>query len=122
MNQQFDAVQKLGKGSFDATLEAFGVASTGTQAIVVETADYAKKSLEHGAATYEKLVGVKSLHKAIEIQTEYIQSAYKDFVAQATKTRKLYTKLAQDSLAPFGALRSAAEAAIVPTKAAARAK
>jgi hypothetical protein len=103
-------------------VKALDVASTGTQAIVVETADYAKKSLEQGAATYEKLVGVKSLHKAIEIQTEYVQSAYKDLVAQATKTRELYTKLAQDSLAPFGGLRSAAEAAIVPTKAAARAK
>jgi hypothetical protein len=122
MNQPFDAVQKLGKDSFDATVKAFGVASTGTQAIVVETADYAKKSLEQGTATFGKLVGVKSLDKAIEIQAEYVQSAYKDFVAQTTKTRELYTKLAQDSFAPFGALRSVAEAAIVPAKAATRTK
>jgi hypothetical protein len=122
MNQPFDAVQKLGKDSFDATVKAFGVASTGTQAIVVETTDYAKKSLEQGTATFGKLVGVKSLDKAIEIQAEYVQSAYKDFVAQTTKTRELYTKLAQDSFAPFSALRSVAEAAIVPAKAATRTK
>ena len=122
MTQQFDTVQKFGKESFDATVKAFGVASTGTQAIVVETADYAKKSFEQGAATFEKLVGVKSLDKAIEIQTAYVQDAYKDFVAQAAKTRELYTKLAQDSFAPLSALRSTAEAALTPAKAAPRAK
>jgi len=105
MTQQFDTVQKFGKESFDATVKAVGVASTGTQAILVETTDYAKKSVEQGAATFEKLVGVKSLDKAIKIQSEYVQDAYKDFVAQATKTQALYTKLAQDSFAPFGALR-----------------
>ena len=40
---------------------------------------------------FEKLVGVRSLEKAIEIQTEYVQSTHKGFVAQATKTRELYT-------------------------------
>ena len=104
MTQQFDTVQKFGKESFDAT------------------ANYAKKSFEQGAATFEKLVGVKSLDKAIEIQSAYVQDAYKDFVAQATKSRELYTKLAQDTFAPFGALRSTAESALTPAKATPRAK
>jgi hypothetical protein len=122
MNQQIETVQKLGKDSFDATVKAFGVASTGTQAIIVDTADYAKKTFEQGTATFEKLVGAKSLDKAIEIQTAYVQDAYKDLVAQTAKTRELYTKLAQDTLAPFGALRPTMEAAITPAKAAPRAK
>jgi hypothetical protein len=122
MNQQFETIQKLGKDSFDATAKAFGVASTGTQAIVVETADYAKKSFEQGTATFEKLVGAKSLDKAIEIQTAHVQDAYKDLIAQATKTRELYTKLAKDTFAPLSALRSTAEAAITPAKATPRAK
>ena len=42
MTQQFETVQKFGKDSFDATVKALDVASTGTKAIVVETADYAK--------------------------------------------------------------------------------
>ncbi|WP_308494303.1 phasin family protein [Microvirga aerophila] len=122
MTQQFDVAQKLGKGSFDTAVKTLELTSASTKAIVVETADYAKKSLEQSTATFQKLAGVKSLDKAIEIQTDYFKSAYEGFVAHSTKTRELYTKLAQDSLAPFGALRSAAEAAIVPAKAAARAK
>ena len=122
MNQQIDAVQKFGKDSFDATVKAFDVASTGTKAIAVETADYARKSFEQGAATFEKLVGAKSLDKAIEIQSAYAQDAYKDLVAQTAKTRELYTKLAQDTFAPFGALRPTVEAVITPAKSAPRAK
>ncbi|MBQ0821253.1 phasin family protein [Microvirga sp. HBU67558] len=122
MNQPFETVQKLGKDSFGATVKAIEVATTGTQAIAVETADYAKKSFEQTASTFEKLVGVKSLDKVIEIQTEYAKSAYEGFVAQSTRTRELYAKLAQDSLAPFGALYSAAQATFAPAKSTARAK
>ena len=122
MNQQLEAVQKFGKNSFDATVKALDVASSGTKAIAVETATYAKTSLEQSSATFQKLLGVKSLDQAIEIQTDYVKSAYDSFVAQSTKTGELYTKLAQDSLAPFGFLRSAAESAVASTKPAARAK
>jgi hypothetical protein len=122
MNPQFEAVQKFGKDSFEATVKALDVASTGTKAIAVETATYAKTSFEQSAATFQKLLGVRSLDQAIEIQTDYVKSAYEGFVAQSTKTGELYTKLAQDSLAPFGFLRSAAESAVASTKPAARAK
>ena len=73
MTQQFEAVQKFGKDSFDATVKALDVASTGTKAIVVETADYAKKSFDQNAATFEKLAGVKSLDQAIQIQSDYLK-------------------------------------------------
>ena len=119
MNQQFDAFQKLSKDRLAATLKAFHVASTGTKAIVAETIEYTKTSAEQGAATFEKLMGVKSLDKAIEIQTGYVKGAYEGFVAHSTKTRELYTKLAQDSLAPLSTVRSAT---IVPTQSTDRAK
>jgi hypothetical protein len=105
MKQQFEAVQTFGKDSFDATVKALDVASTGTKAIVVETADYVKKSFDQKAATFEKLGGIKSLDQAIQLQSDYLKSAYESFVAHSTKTRELYAKLAQDSFAPFGFLR-----------------
>jgi hypothetical protein len=122
MNQPFETAQKLGKDSFNATVKALEVATTGTQAIAVETADYAKKSFEQTASTFEKLVGVKSLDKVIEIQTDYVKSAYEGFVAQSTKTGELYTKLAQDSFAPFNALRSATQSTFASAKPTSRAK
>jgi hypothetical protein len=122
MMQQFEAVQKFGKDSFEATVKAFDVAPTGTKVIADKTADYAKKPFEQNTATFEKLVGARSLDQAIQIQSDYLKSTYEGFVAHITKSRELYTKLTQDSFAPFGFLRSAAGAAVAPTKPAARTK
>ena len=85
----------------DAALKTFGAVSKGAQAMAVEAADYAKKSFEQGTATLEKLVGAKTLDKAIEIQTEYLKGAYEGFVAQATKMGELYTTLAKEAFKPF---------------------
>jgi len=104
MIQNFETIQKLGKDSADAALKTFGAMSKGTQAITVETADYAKKAFEQGTATVEKLVGAKTLDKAVEIQTAYLRSAYEGFVAQSTKIGELYANLAKEALKPYEGL------------------
>src|SRR5690348_12330158 len=101
---QFDNIEKLGKDNVDAALKSFGVVSKGTQAIAVETADYAKKSFEQGSAVLEKLVGVRTLDKAFEIQTDYLKSAYEGFVAQSAKLGELYASLAKDAFKPYEGL------------------
>src|ERR1700684_3477340 len=85
MLKNFDDMQKYGKDNMDLTMKAWGQVSKGVQAIAAETADYSKKSFEEGSAALEKLLGAKSLDKAMEIQTSYAKTAYEGFVAQATK-------------------------------------
>jgi hypothetical protein len=104
MIQQLDQIQKLGKDNADAALKTFGLVSKGAQAIAIESADFAKKSFEQGTATIEKLVGAKTLDKAIEIQTDYVRSAYEGVVAQATKMGELYANLAKDAFKPYETL------------------
>ena len=65
--------------------------SKSAQAIAAEIADYSKKSFEESTAALEKLFGVKSIEKAIELQTEYAKTAYEGFVAEATKIGEMYT-------------------------------
>lgn len=99
----FEDVQKLSKDNMDLALKSFGAVSKSFQAIAVEVADYSKKSFEEGSATLEKLLGAKSLEKAIEIQTEYAKSAYEGFVAGATRISELYADLAKETYKPFEA-------------------
>ena len=101
---QFDQIQKLGKDNADAALKSFGAVSKGAQAIAVESADFAKKSFEQGTATIEKLVGAKTLDKAIEIHTDFLKTAYEGFVAQSTKFGELYASLAKDAFKPYEGL------------------
>ncbi len=101
MVKNFEDFQKLGKDNADATLKSFGAASKGAQAIALELADYSKKTFEDGAQMFEKLVGVKTLDKAIELQQDYLKGAYEGFVTQATKIGELYADLAKEAYKPF---------------------
>jgi hypothetical protein len=101
MIQQFDQYQKLGQDNVDVALKAFGAVSKSAQAIAVESADYAKKSFEQGTATLEKLVGARTLDKAIEIQADYLKTAYEGFVAQSTKLGELYSTFAKEAFRPY---------------------
>jgi hypothetical protein len=104
MNIPFDNFQKLGKDQVEATLKTFGSVSKGAQNIAVELADYSKKSFEEGTATIEKLVGAKTLDKAVEIQADYLKNAYEGFIAQSTKLSELYADLAKEMLKPYEGL------------------
>ncbi|MFT0861042.1 phasin family protein [Ancylobacter sp. G4_0304] len=101
MVQNIDELQKLGKDNLENAMKGFGVVSKGVQAIAVEVADYSKKSFEDGTAAAEKLLGAKTLDKAVEIQTDYFKGAYEGFVAQATKLGELYADLAKEVYKPY---------------------
>jgi phasin family protein len=94
-------MQKFGKDNMDVAMSSFGALSKSAQAIAVEVADYSKKSIEGSAAAWEKLVGAKSLEKAMEVQSDYLKSSYQDFVAEATKLGELYVALAKEAYKPF---------------------
>ena len=101
MLKNFEDIQKLGKENVDVCMKQFGSVSKGWQAIATEFADYSKKSFEDGSAALEKLFGAKSLETAVEVQSNYVKTAYEGFVAEATKLGELYTDLAKETCKPF---------------------
>jgi len=101
MVRNIDEMQNWGKDNMDATLRSFGAFSKSLQAITVEIADFSKKVFEQSTAATEKLMGAKSLEKAIEVQTDYAKSSYETFVAEATKLGELYADLAKEAYKPF---------------------
>jgi hypothetical protein len=103
MMKNMEDVQKMSKENMDATMKSFGALSKATQAIAAELADYSKKSFEDSSKVMEKLIGAKSIDKAMEIQTDYAKTAYEGFVAQATKIGELYAELAKETYKPFEA-------------------
>src|ERR687887_766725 len=101
MLTNFDEVQKIGKDNVEATLRSFGAASKGFQALAAEVTNYSKKSFEDGTAAVERLMGAKTLEKAIEVQSDYVKTAYEGFVAQATKLGELYADIAKETYKPL---------------------
>ncbi len=73
----------------------------GVQAIATAYGDYAKKSFEDARSFVEKLSGVRSFDKAVEVHTEFARSAFETFVRETQKIGALYGDLAKQSSKPF---------------------
>jgi hypothetical protein len=63
--------------------------------------DYTKRTLQESRSFVEKLMGVRSLDKAIEVQTEFATLAYANFVAESQKICELYNELARQIFMPW---------------------
>ena len=96
-----EEMQSFGKDKMDMAMNYFGTWSKGAQAFAAEVVEYSKKSAEGSSAAWEKLLGTKSLDKAMEVQSEYLKSSYEGFVAEATKLSEMYVDLFKDAYKPF---------------------
>ena len=74
------------------------------QTIANAYSDYTRKSLEETTSFVEKLTGVRSLDKAIELQAEFAKQAYETFVAESQRICELYSELAKQIFKPFAGL------------------
>src|SRR5882757_9757798 len=94
-------IQQYGKEHLETVVASATTLQNGIQTIATAYGDYTKKSFEDTKSFVEKLSGVKSLDKAIEVQTEFAKSAYETFVAESQKIAGLYTDLAKQTFKPF---------------------
>jgi phasin family protein len=94
-------IQQYGKEHLETVVASATTLQNGIQTIATAYGDYTKKSFEDTKSYVEKLSGVKSLDKAIEVQTEFAKSAYETFVAESQKIAGLYTDLAKQTFKPF---------------------
>ena len=97
-------IQQYGKEHIETVVASATTLQNGIQAIASAYGDYTKKSFEDTKSMVEKLSGVKSLDKAIEVQTEFAKSAYETFVAELQKIAGLYSELAKQTFKPFEGL------------------
>ena len=101
---KIEDIQQYGKEHFDTVVASATTMQTGFQAIASAYGDYTKKSFEDTKSYVEKLSGVRSMDKVLEVQTEFAKSAYETFVAESQKIAGLYTDLAKQSFKPVESL------------------
>jgi hypothetical protein len=104
MMVKIEDVQSYGKEHLETIAASASNMQSGVHAIATAYGDYAKKSFEDTKSFVEKLSGVKSLDKALEVQTEYARSAYETFVAESQKIAGLYSDLAKQTFKPYEGL------------------
>jgi hypothetical protein len=92
------------KKQVDAEIASANTPLIDFQTIAMAYGNYTKKSFAETKAYVEKLSGVRSLDKIVEIQSEFAKQAYETFVTESTKIRELYSGLAKQNLKPFEGL------------------
>lgn len=114
MFSNFPATKAFGAASFGAPFATLVTSSTkGLEAIAAETTDYAKASFEKSQAFFEKLVGVKKIDEAIQLQSDFTKSAYDDFLAYATKIGETYSGL-KEAFKPINGASPAQSPVVAP--------
>ena len=94
-------IQQYGKEQLETAVASATSLQNGFHAIASAYGDYTKKSFEDTKSFVEKLSGVKSVDKALEVQTEFAKSAYETFVAESQKIAGLYSDLAKQTFKPM---------------------
>jgi phasin family protein len=100
MFAHYEDFQNFGKQGMDVALKNFGTMSKGFQAIATEVADFSKKQFEANSAAFEKLVSVKTLDKAVEVQADFAKQSFDGLVAHSTKVGQLVSDLAKEAIKP----------------------
>lgn len=112
MANQMDDMRNMGKAQMEQVSSTIASMTRGLQAIATETTEYSKRSLESTSALVEKLVGVKSIDTAIQLQSEFAKAQYEGFMAQANKMGELYKSLTKDAFKPMETAMAQGKAAI----------
>jgi len=103
MSNGFESMQSLGKENMELALKSANALGKGLQAIVAETADYSKRSLDAGTGALEKLLAAQSLDQAVEVQSNFVRSAYEGYVGQIAKLSEIVTDMARGAYQPYEA-------------------
>lgn len=100
MFQGYGDIAKTGQTNIDAALTFASDISKSWQAIAVEMTDYSKRTLEQNTAVVEKLMGVKSLDQAFEIQASHAKRIYDDYMQQVSRLNGIFADLTKQALKP----------------------
>jgi phasin family protein len=97
----YDTMVGYGKDTAEAMIKSATAAGKGAETLHSEIYSFAKQSMEDSIAAGKAILGAKSVHEAIEVQTVYAKSAFENYVAELSKFNQLMTTAAKDSFAPL---------------------
>lgn len=97
----YDQFLGFGKETVEAYTKAANVAAKGAETLNSEIFAYSKQSMEDTIAATKALMSTKSVHEAIELQTDFVKTQFDGYVAQMTKLSEMYVAVAKDSFAPI---------------------
>jgi hypothetical protein len=84
-------------GGFDAASRSFSEAHARFQILTSEMMEYAKVTFDDALRTWEQLIGVRSIEKALQIQSDYAQRVYQNHMAALFRLAQMGISMMSDA-------------------------
>ena len=91
----------FGKDNAEAVLKSATLAGKGVEAITSEVFAYSRQSVEESVAATKAMLGSKSVQELLELQSDYVKSAFETYVAEMNRMRDLAMTVAKDAAEPL---------------------
>jgi hypothetical protein len=92
--------QQSVQSGFEAASRSLTEANRGFQALATEMTEYSKAAFDDAIRTWERLIGVKSLDQAMQIQSDYAKRVYENHMAELSKLGQMYVGMVSDASKP----------------------
>jgi hypothetical protein len=98
---KFDEFQSINQVGIEAFIASATAWTKGMQAMAIESADFSRKAFEKNAQAFEKVLGAKSIEKAVDFQQGFAKDSYESYVGQINKIGELYLSTAREAYKPI---------------------
>ena len=92
--------QRAAETGIEAASRSLTEANQGFQTIAAEMMQYSKVAFDDAMRTWGKLIGVRSLDQAIQIQSDYVKRAYDYHMAELSKLGEMCLGTMRDASKP----------------------
>jgi phasin family protein len=99
--KNYDQFLTYGKETAEAFAKAAGVAGKGAETFNNEFYAFSKKSIEDSIAATKALMGAKSVHEALEFQSDFAKTAFDGYVGQFNRFGEIFANTARESIEPL---------------------
>lgn len=97
----YDQFLGFGKDTLEACMKAANAAGRGVETFQNELYSYSKQSVEDSISATKAVLGSKSVHEALELQSDFAKSAFDGYVTQVTKLGEIVSATAKETFEPL---------------------
>jgi phasin family protein len=97
----YDQVLGFGKENVEAYVKAANAAGKGVETLHNEFYLFSKQSAEDTLAVTKAVLSAKSVHEAIEIQTDFTRSVFDTYVGQINRLNEIVLSTTKDAFEPI---------------------
>lgn len=97
----YDQFVGFSKETAEAYLKAASVAGKGVETLNSEIYSFSKQSVEDTLAATKAVLGSKSIHEVVELQTDFAKSQFDAYVGQMTRLNEIFLSTTREAFEPI---------------------